>query len=139
MCGRMCPPGPPAPRPEPAARNQATVRSIHPGAVGERSRNWTYRGDTVRVAFCNATAVTGERQRYTACYTRNRSLASRARTLRGRAWDAWRLRIMSPWAGFVRVAIVASSSSPGGRQDGLSRGNAFGSTSEDRRTSIVLL
>jgi hypothetical protein len=36
-----------------------------------------YRGDTVRVAFRNATAVAGERQRYTVCYTRNRSLACR--------------------------------------------------------------
>jgi hypothetical protein len=78
MCGRMRPPGAPPPRPKPAGRYQATVRSIHPGAVVERSRNWTYRGDTVRVAFRNATAVTGERQRYTVCYTRNRSVASRA-------------------------------------------------------------
>jgi hypothetical protein len=98
MCGRMCPPSPP-PRPEPAARYQATVRSIHPGAVGERNRNWTYLGDTVRIAFRNATAVAGERQRYTVCYTRNRSFACRSRMLRGRAWDAWRLRIMPPWAG----------------------------------------
>jgi hypothetical protein len=96
------PPEPPAPRPEPAARYQATVRTIHPGAIGDRSRNWTYLGDTVRVAFRNATAVAGERRRYTVCYTRNRSLACRSRALRGRAWDAWRLRIMPPWAGFVK-------------------------------------
>jgi hypothetical protein len=96
------PPPPPPPKPEPSQRYQATVRTIHPGAIRDRSRNWTYLGDTVRVAFRNAPALSGETRRYTVCYTRNRSLACRRRALRGRAWDAWQLRIMPPWAGYVR-------------------------------------
>jgi hypothetical protein len=45
------PPPPPAPRP----RYEASVRSIHPGAI-RLSGNWTYLGDTVRVRFRNARA-----------------------------------------------------------------------------------
>jgi hypothetical protein len=56
----------------------------------------------VRVAFRNVTALSGNTRRYTICYTRNRSLACRSRTLRGRSWDAWKLRITPPWAGYVR-------------------------------------
>jgi hypothetical protein len=90
------------PRPrEPAPRYQAAVRSVHPGAIRDSSRNWTYRGDTVRVAFRNAAARIGARRPYTVCYTRNRRLSCRNRVLRGRATDAWRLRIMPPWAGYV--------------------------------------
>ena len=100
------PPSPPAPPPGPKAkpkpRYQASVRTTHPRAIRNRSRNWTYRGDTVRAAFRNAAARAGERRRYTVCYTRNRSLPCRRRTLRGRRWDAWKLRIKAPWAGYVR-------------------------------------
>ena len=39
--------------------------------------------------------------RHTWSYTRNRSLACRRRTLPGRRWDAWKLRIRRPWAGYV--------------------------------------
>jgi hypothetical protein len=61
-----------------------------------------YRRDTVRVAFRNATAVAGERQRYTVCYTRNRCSPVGAERYEARPWDAWRLRIVPPWAGFVK-------------------------------------
>jgi hypothetical protein len=77
------------------------VRTTHRGAIRDRSRNWTYRGDTVRIAFRNATASAGAVRRYTVCYTRNRSLQCRNRALDGRVVDAWRLRIMAPWAGYV--------------------------------------
>ena len=96
------PPRAPKPEPRPKPRYQATVRTTHPRAVHDRSRNWTYRGDIVRVAFRNAAARLGERLRYRSCYTRNRGLACRTRTLRGRQWDAWRLGIKGPWAGYVR-------------------------------------
>lgn len=85
--------------PAPMPRYQASVRSTHPGAV--RGPNWTYRGDTVRVAFRNAAARATDRRRYTVCYTKNRVLACRKRRVVGRSWDAWRLRIMPPWAGYV--------------------------------------
>jgi glucose/arabinose dehydrogenase len=93
---------PPASAPEPRPRYQATVRTTHPRAIRDRSRNWTYRGDIVRVAFRNAAAPTGERRRYTVCHTRNRAVVCGTRTLRGRAWDAWKLRIRRPWAGYVK-------------------------------------
>jgi hypothetical protein len=96
------PPVPPPGKPEPFARYQATVRTIHPGAIRDRSPNWTYLGDTVRVAFRNTNALARATRGYTVCYTRNRSLACRRRALRGRSWDAWTLRIMPPWAGYVR-------------------------------------
>jgi hypothetical protein len=91
------PPPPPAPRP----RYEASVRSIHPGAIRDRSRKWTYRGDTVRVAFRNAAARASDGRGYRACFTHNRRLACRNRRIIGRSWDAWRLRIMPPWAGYV--------------------------------------
>jgi hypothetical protein len=80
---------------------QASVRSIHPGAIRDPSRNWTYRGDTVRVAFRNAAARPSDGRGYRVCYTKNRRLACRSRRILGRSWDAWRVRIMPPWAGFV--------------------------------------
>jgi hypothetical protein len=95
------PPPPPPPPPAPRPRYQASVRSIHPGAIRDRSRNWTYRGDTVRVAFRNAAARPSDGRGYRVCYTKNRRLACRNRTILGRSWDAWRLRIVPPWAGFV--------------------------------------
>jgi hypothetical protein len=94
-------PPPPPPPPPPRPRYQASVRSIHPGAVRDPSRNWTYRGDTVRVAFRNAAARPSDGRGYRVCYTKNRRLACRNRRILGRSWDAWRLRIMPPWAGFV--------------------------------------
>jgi hypothetical protein len=95
------PPEPPGPGPERSPRYQSMVRTIHPGAIRDHSRNWTYRGDTIRVAFRNAAALAGDRRGYRVCYTRNRSLACRNRALRGRSWDAWHLRVMPPWAGYV--------------------------------------
>jgi hypothetical protein len=86
---------PPPPRP----RYEASVRSIHPGAV--KGINWTYLGDTVRVRFRNANARPSDRQGYRVCYTHNRRLACRNRRVIGRFWDSWRLRILPPWAGFV--------------------------------------
>jgi Host cell surface-exposed lipoprotein len=56
------------PQATPQPRYEASVRSIHPGAIRDRSRNWTYRGDTVRVAFRNATARPSNSQLYRVCY-----------------------------------------------------------------------
>lgn len=92
---------PPPPPPPPRPRYEASVRSIYPGAIREPGRNWTYRGDTVRVRFRNAAARPNDGQGYRVCYTKNRRLACRNRRILGRSWDAWRLRIMPPWAGFV--------------------------------------
>jgi hypothetical protein len=39
---------PAPPPPEPRPRYQASVSSIRPGAIRERTRNWTYRGDRPR-------------------------------------------------------------------------------------------
>lgn len=94
-------PSPPPPPSPPRPRYQASVRSIHPGAIRDPSRNWTYRGDTVRVAFRNAAARPSDGRGYRVCYTKNRRLACRSRRILGRSWDAWRVRIMPPWAGFV--------------------------------------
>jgi hypothetical protein len=84
---------------------QGRATSIHPGAINHPGRNWTYRGDTLRVAFRNTALAPGETQRYKVCYTRNFELACQTRTLRGPRWDAWRLRVMPPWAGYIRGRI----------------------------------
>ena len=90
------PPTPPRPRYE------ASARSIHPGAIRDRSRNWTYLGDTVRVRFRNATAPPGGGRTYRVCFTRGpRGPACRDRRIFGRSWDEWRLRILPP-VGFAR-------------------------------------
>ena len=86
--------------PEPQPRYQAAVRSIRPAAI-RAPGNWTYRGDTVRIAFRNAAARSSARRTYRVCYTKNRALACRSRRILGSSWDAWRLRIMPPWAGYV--------------------------------------
>jgi hypothetical protein len=96
------PPPPPSPPPAPRPRYEATVRSVHPGAIRDGSRNWTYRGDTVRVRFRYAAARPGDGALYRVCYTKNRRLACRNGRIFGRLWDSWRLRIMPPWAGFVK-------------------------------------
>ena len=94
-------PAPPPP-PPPPARYTADVRSTHPSAIRDGSRNWTYLGDTVRVTFRNATTRPATRQPYRVCYTRNARLACQTRTLTGPSLDVWRLRILPPWAGRVR-------------------------------------
>jgi hypothetical protein len=93
------PPPPPPPPPAPRPRYEASVRSIHPGAV-KLGGNWTHLGDTVRVRFRNARARPGDGQHYRACYTHNRRLACRDRTILGRSWDAWRLRITPSMVGY---------------------------------------
>jgi len=85
------------PLPPPRPRYEASVRSIHPGAVTPGA---TYLGDTVRVRFRNARARPGDGQRYRVCYTHSRRLVCRNRTILGRSWDAWRLRIMPPLASY---------------------------------------
>lgn len=90
-------PPPPPPPPPPRPRYEASVRSIHPGAV---TPGGTYLGDTVRVRFRNATARPADAQGYRVCYTQNRRLACRNRRIIGRSWDAWRLRITPPLAGY---------------------------------------
>lgn len=86
-----------------SARFEGKARSVHPNAIGgDRSRNWTYLGDTVRVWFRNTSLEFGQRQRYRSCYWRNYELSCRTRVLTGPGWDSWRLRILPPWAGYVR-------------------------------------
>ena len=53
------------------------------------------------MAFRNAAAPKGVVRSYSVCYTRNRRLPCLSRVLRGPAVDAWRLRVMPPWAGYV--------------------------------------
>jgi hypothetical protein len=94
------PPPPPAPKPPlPKPRYQATVRSIHPGAivVPGSKRIWTYPGDTLRITFRNATAPRGLTSRYRVCYRGIGQARCRVRTLRGSIRDAWRLRIRGAW------------------------------------------
>jgi hypothetical protein len=88
---------PPSPPPRP--RYEASVRSIHPGAIKARG-NWTYLGDTVRVRFRNARARPRDGQGYRVCYTHGRRLACKNRRILGRSWDAWRLRVTPAMAGF---------------------------------------
>jgi hypothetical protein len=82
--------------PPPPPRYEASVRSVHPGAV-RLAGNWTYLGDTVSVRFRNAHARPADGRRYTVCYsTRSSRLACRNRRIIGRSWDAFRLRITLP-------------------------------------------
>ena len=83
--------------PPPRPRYEASVRSIHPGAVTPGA---TYLGDTVRVRFRNANARPSDGHGYRVCYTQNRRLTCRNRRIIGRSWDAWRLRITPPLAGY---------------------------------------
>jgi hypothetical protein len=92
-------PPPPPPPPLPRPRYEASVRSIHPGAI-RAPGNWTYLGDTVRVRFRNARARPSDGQGYRVCYTHGRRRACRSRRIIGRSWDAWRLRITPAMAGF---------------------------------------
>jgi hypothetical protein len=82
----------PPPPPPPPPRYEASVRSVHPGAI-RLSGNWTYLGDTVRVRFRNATARPADGRGYRVCYTRGRPLACAWRRILGRRWDSWRLRV----------------------------------------------
>jgi hypothetical protein len=95
----IAPPPPPPPPPPPRPRYEASVRSIHPGAI-RLSGNWTYFGDTVRVRFRNARARPSDGESYRVCYTHNRRLVCRNRRILGRSWDAWRLRITPAMAGY---------------------------------------
>jgi hypothetical protein len=88
---------PPPPPPPPRPRYEASVRSIHPGAVIPGA---TYLGDTVRVRFRNANARPSDGRGYRVCYTQNRRLTCRNRRIIGRSWDAWRLRVTPPLAGY---------------------------------------
>jgi hypothetical protein len=83
------------------ARYEGRATSTHPGAIEDATRNWTYRGDTVRVSFRNTGLQQGQRQAYRVCYTRNTVLSCQSRTLSGPGWDSWRLRVMPPWAGYI--------------------------------------
>jgi hypothetical protein len=90
------PPPPPPPPPAPRPRYQASVRSIHSGAI-RRPGNWTYVGDTVRARFRNATARPSDGHGYTVCHTTiTRRLSCRNRRILSRSWDAFRLRIKLP-------------------------------------------
>jgi hypothetical protein len=92
-------PPPPPPPPPPQPRYEASVRTIHPGAI-RQSGNWTYLGDTLRVRFRNARARPGDGQGYRVCYTHGRRLGCRNRRILGRSWDAWRLRVTPAMAGY---------------------------------------
>lgn len=97
---------PPPPPPPPPPRYEGSVRSVHPGAV-LLPGNWTYRGDTLRVRFRNATARPADGRGYQACYTYRRGLVCRKRRILGRRWDSWRLRVKPAMAaggrGYIEV------------------------------------
>jgi hypothetical protein len=100
------------------ARFEGKVRSIHPGAINDARRNWTYLGDTVLVSFRSTSLAPGKRQLYRVCYTRGSGLSCQTRSLVGRTWDSWQLRILPPWAGYVAgryVRYVAFNWRVGGR------------------------
>ena len=86
----------PAPPPEPAWY-QARLSSIHPGAVPQ---GFTYRGDTLRASFRNATARAGERRPYKVCVQKNQRRSCVRKTMTGRAWSSWRVRMLGSWVGF---------------------------------------
>jgi hypothetical protein len=101
-----------------AARYEGKATSVHPGAIDDASRNWTYLGDTLRVSFRNTSLAPGQTQRYQVCFTKNTTLDCRTRTLRGARWDSWSVRVMPPWAGYVNgryVRYVAFTWRVGGR------------------------
>ena len=83
--------------PPPPPRFEASARSIYPNAIRARGGPWTYPGDTLRVAFRNRNAVVGARQTYRVCWQGSGPARCRARTIRGRAWDAFRLRVLGAW------------------------------------------
>jgi hypothetical protein len=100
------------------ARYEGKATSIHPDAILDTSRNWTYLGDTLRVAFRNTALAPGQRQRYRVCFKKNTILDCRSRTLRGPRWDSRLLRVMPPWAGHINgryVRYVAFTWRVGGR------------------------
>jgi hypothetical protein len=118
-------PPPPPPPPPPRPRYEASVRSIHPGAV---TPGGTYLGDTVRVRFRNATARPADAQGYRVCYTQNRRLACRNRRIIGRSWDAWRCGSCRRWLATRAGASAATLSSRGGSRGGSWPGNGSGSS-----------
>jgi hypothetical protein len=94
--------------PPPPPRYEASARSIHPDAIRQRGGPWTYTGDTLRVAFRNANAAGGTTQTYRVCWQGVGKARCRARTIRGRTWDAWRLRVLGPWVPCRGQRLVGS-------------------------------
>ena len=86
----------PPPPPPPPPRYQASVRTTHPKFLPPEG-SWTYVGDTVRARFRNANARPSDARRYTVCNTTaTRRLACRSRTIVGRSWGEFRLRMTMP-------------------------------------------
>jgi hypothetical protein len=91
------------------------VRSTHPDAINDTSRNWTYRGDVVRVSFRNTNvAARGKRQRFRVCFTRGSTLSCQNRYLFGLRTDAWFLRIGADVSSSMRYVLFTWS--VGGRR-----------------------
>jgi hypothetical protein len=121
----IAPPPPPPPPPPPRPRYEASVHSIHPGAVTPGA---TYLGDTVRVRFRNARARPADGQGYRVCYTHGRAGgSSAARGTRGGCGSHQR------WPATAPAGFAATSISPGG----LSDGSSLGSGSESSTTRDV--
>ena len=78
-------------------RYEASVRSVNVNAIRAPGGPWTYMGDTLRVAFRNVNAAAGTTQAYRVCFQGYGRARCRTRAIRGRAWDAFRLRVLGPW------------------------------------------
>lgn len=118
-------PPPPPPPPPPRPRYEASVRSIHPGAV---TPGGTYLGDTVRVRFRNATARPADAQGTGSATPK--TVASRAGTdgssgARGTHGGCGSRR---RWLATRAVASAATLSSRGGSRGGSWPGNGSGSS-----------
>ena len=72
------------------------LATVHTGAV---PAGYTYNGDTVRAAFRDLNGR-GRSTRYRVCYRRNWQDVCVRRRTRGTDWNAWRVDIAPPWAGF---------------------------------------
>jgi len=53
--------------PPPAPLYVASVKSTHPAAIRDKSRNWTYRGDRIRASFQDARNLATTRKPYRVC------------------------------------------------------------------------
>jgi hypothetical protein len=63
----------------------ASVKSTHPVAIRDKSRNWTYRGDRIRASFQDARALVSTRQPYAVCVNFGQRRTCKEGTLLGRS------------------------------------------------------
>jgi hypothetical protein len=69
----------------PAPLYVASVKSTHPAAIRDKSRNWTYRGDRIRASFQDARNLASTRKIYGVCVSFGRQRTCQNGTLLGRS------------------------------------------------------